>query len=82
MAFTRRGPCCFETAAGYFEGKVNLLHLFSVLWVCLLCHVRNGGRFPLEEKILGRGCTERSIMLSQVFACPLVSRTHSKADVP
>lgn len=35
MAFTRRGPCCFETAAGYFEGEVNsgfcVVALFDLL---------------------------------------------------
>ena len=51
MAFTRRGPCSFETAAGYFEGKVNLLCLFFVLWVGLLSHVSNRGRFPWRKNL-------------------------------
>ena len=51
MAFTRRGPCCSETAAGYFEGKGNLLNLFLCCgFVCLLINVRSGGRFLSEEE--------------------------------
>lgn len=63
MAFTRRGPCGFETAAGYFEGEVNLLHLFFFVFrVCLFSRERNGGRFSLEERNRDGGRTERSIM--------------------
>lgn len=81
MAFTRRGPCCSETAAGYFEGEGNMLNLFLCCgFVCWLISVRSGGRFLLEGKkkselIVHKKCHQ----VCPVFASPLVLRIPSEA---